>query len=274
MEKKKNVSLDRVIAKIDNDFNPDNSDWIPRVGAWAIDALSQIDALRTNKKKKKYNIVDRIVYLDCPLTKGDFKVYDKNGCEIKEASNVDCRCITSMGESASETSSVINEFTPDTIDIINTGNQEDTVFAETINDKYPYRYNIIHNKTRINPCERNYVIADCNKLEVNFDDEYLYIEMEYIETVCSETYGCELPVIPNNGIVLEAITYYCMYKMLTRGYKHSVFNLNASQYGTNPYYLWKELKEEAKRSIINDNIDETSKLFRSNLFIETFDPRN
>jgi len=62
--------------------------------------------------------------------------------------------------------------------------------------------------------------------------------------------------------------------MLCRGYKHPVFNLNASQYGTNPYYIWNQLKEEAKRSVLNNNADDSSKLFRSNLFIETFDTRN
>lgn len=44
-----NTNIERIIAKIDNDFNPDNSDWIPRVAAWCIDAMSQIDVLPTEK---------------------------------------------------------------------------------------------------------------------------------------------------------------------------------------------------------------------------------
>ena len=35
-----NTSVERIIAKIDNDFNPDGSDWIPRVIAWTIDAMT------------------------------------------------------------------------------------------------------------------------------------------------------------------------------------------------------------------------------------------
>lgn len=273
MQQKQNTKIETLIAKIDNDFNPDNSDWIPRVGAWAIDALSQIDALRTKKDKRKYNINDRIVYLDCEIQDGDFKVFDKNGCEVVKADSVNncCGAIPSKGGN----SQTIKELTPYTVDIVNTGNDSaPTVMAETINDKYPNRYNLIHYKSTGNYCQRNYVLLDCNKLEVNFDDDYLYIETEYIETFCSETFGCELPVIPNNAIVLEAVAYYCMFKMLTRGYKHPVFNLNASQYGTNPYYLWREMKEEAKRSALNKDNEISSKMFRSNLFIETFDPRN
>ena len=63
--------------------------------------------------------------------------------------------------------------------------------------------------------------------------------------------------------------------MLCRGYKHPVFNLNASQYGTNPYYMWNQLKDEAKRSVIAGVVnDADADLFRSNLFVNTFDPRH
>ena len=76
-------------------------------------------------------------------------------------------------------------------------------------------------------------------------------------------------------MLIEAIAYYCMYKMLCRGYKHPVFNLNASQYGTNPYYMWNQLKDEAKRSVIAGVVDDAdADLFRSNLFVNTFDPRH
>ena len=54
-------------------------------------------------------------------------------------------------------------------------------------------------------------------------------------------------------------------------------NLAASQYGTNPYYIWLQMKEQAKRSIINRNfdrdMDDSSRMFRSALYIDTFDPK-
>ena len=147
--------------------------------------------------------------------------------------------------------------------------------AKRRDSKYPFRYNIHHYVLGDNNIqERNYVLVDCDKIEINFDANYIYVETEYVETVCSNLFNCEVPVIPNNGLLIEAIAYYCIYKMLCRGYKHPVFNLNASQYGTNPYYIWNQLKEEAKRSVLNNNADDSSKLFRSNLFIETFDTRN
>lgn len=272
-----NTNVERIIAKIDNDFNPDNSDWIPRVGAWCIDAMSQLDVLRTKRKRKKLIVSDRIAYSECPLETNNIKIYDNKGCELKEANNRRC-CDNSpsTGEYASETSDTKVAITPNTADLINTGNKQapNYVVAETINDKYPYRYNVKHYTTGSSNKDYNYVIVDNDKIELNFDTDFIYVESDYIETACSERFGCELPVIPNNGLLIEAIAYYCMYKMLCRGYKHPMFNLQASQYGTNPYYMWTQLKDEAKRSIINRNIDDaSSKLFRTNLFIDTFDPR-
>lgn len=271
-------SVERIIAKIDNDFNPDNSDWIPRVGAWCIDAMSQLDVLRTKKQKKKLTVQDRIAYSTCPLD-SNITVYDSNGCEVKEASDssVSSCCGNSSDDDSSSSSSVVKNITPSTIDVVSTGNgtAPNYVIANTINEKYPYRYNVQHYIIG-GHCdqEKTYVLADCNKIEINFDDDYIYVETEYIETKCNDTYGCELPTIPNNGLLIEAIAYYCMYKMLCRGYKHPVFNLSASQYGTNPYYMWTQLKDEAKRSLLNGDIGDAGKLFRSTLFIDTFDPRN
>lgn len=272
-----NTNLERIIAKIDNDFNPDNSDWIPRVGAWCIDAMSQLNVLRTKRKKKKIVVKNRIARSECPINNSDIKIYDNKGCEIKKASDSPCCDNDSLtGKFASETSDIITNVTANTINIVNTGQSKGHpyVFAETVNDKYPYRYNIKNNVLEDNNIqERNYVLIGSDVIELNFDTNFIYIETEYIETICSESLGCEVPVIPNNGLLIEAISYYCIYKMLCRGYKHPVFNLQNSYGGTNPFVIWNQLKDEAKRSVVNNNIDDGSDLFRSNLFINTFDPR-
>lgn len=273
MKKPSVTNVERIIAKIDNDFNPDNSDWIPRVGAWVIDAMNQINALKTKRKKIKIPVNERIAIAECNLD--NVIVYDKNGCKLKEETE-ECRCGMQYPSTGRLAENSIN-ITANTITYENTGNEETANYAvaEPINDKRPYQYNVHLYKYGTTDKCKTYVIIDNNKIELNFDTDYIYIECDYIETVCSDMYNCELPVIPNNGMLIEAITYYCMYKMLTRGYKHPVMNLGASQYGTNPYYLWHTMKEEARRSIINQDIDnDSSKLFRSGLYINTFDPRN
>ena len=90
MQMKANTNIEHIIAKIDNDFNPDNSDWIPRVAAWAIDAMSQINVLRKVRKKKKLIVKDRIAYSECDIDEDSLKVYDNNGCIINKAEEESC----------------------------------------------------------------------------------------------------------------------------------------------------------------------------------------
>ena len=46
MANNKTITIEHIIAKLDNDFNPDNSDWIPRVPAWCVDAMNELKVLR------------------------------------------------------------------------------------------------------------------------------------------------------------------------------------------------------------------------------------
>lgn len=272
------TTVERIIAKIDNDFNPNNSDWIPRVAAWCIDAMQQLDVLLTEKVRKKLTVKDRIAMSDCCLKGLDIKVFDKNGCEIPEASKAKrCGCNnSSTGENQKSNSdaschhmrthrTVEFECYPQNKEIV-------AVNAQQINNKYPPRYNVkeIYRSPSFN---ENYVVSGDFSIELNFDTDYIFIEYNSVKTIEGHD-GNNYPMIPNNGKLIEAIVYYCMYKMLCRGYQHPVFNLQASQYGTNPYYIWTTTKDEAKRSVINDGINEdVSKLFRSAFFISSFYPR-
>lgn len=276
---KTNTNVERIIAKIDNDFNPDNSDWIPRVGAWCIDAMSMIDCLCLERKKVKLAVKDRIATSSCPIDNNNIKVYDSNGCKIKEAEEAQdgCACPSTGGVPKSGTTELsASAGLYETNNPIATA--PDYLVAETLNaDKeWPGRYRINeYNLGQDNIKERNYVLADCNKIELNFDTDCIVIEYDAVKTEPTSL-GYELPVIPNNGVLIEALVYYCMYKMLCRGYKHPVFNLQASQYGTNPYYIWTQIKEEARRSVLANQFDsdeDIAKILRGNFYINTFDPR-
>ena len=71
------TNVERIIAKIDNDFNPNNSDWIPRVGAWVHDALSQLQVNQYETVSKKLQVTNGIVR-SCNELPNDIKVRTKN----------------------------------------------------------------------------------------------------------------------------------------------------------------------------------------------------
>ena len=247
------ITIEHIIAKIDNDFNPDNSDWIPRVAAWCTDAMSQLNVLNKVDRKRRYEVHDRVVKSPCCFDKYNMKVYDANGCEVKQAGERGC-CLGSPSTGGGIQSNIDTPCNPNgskTREVIENPNAvEDVVFTEHVNTVDVLdRHNVYSVKTAPRR-ERNYVVSG-NTIELNFDTNYITVVQKEIETKYSEYYKCELPLIPNNGLLAEALAYYCMYKMLCRGYKHPVFNLHASQYGTNPYYMWEQLKSKAKASVIN-----------------------
>ena len=277
---KNTTTIERIIAKIDNDFNPDNSEWILRVGSWVHDALGLLDISNTERVKERFEDKNRIAYSKCEL-KGKIKVYDYNGCEIKEFDNVikDCKgkCgfnsfpstgngIQTIAVSSTKTTAIVKNNNPAIV--------PKEVITKQINGGDGSRYNIME-LYKSNGINRNYILIDCKHIELNFDTDCIIVEHDDIKMCHSDIYNCDFPEIPNNAKVIEYLVYYCMYKMLCRGYKHQVFNLSASQYGTNPYYIYKQLEDEAKRSYINDGIDnDLSHLWRSGFFIGMFDPRN
>lgn len=269
-----NVSIERIIAKIDNDFNPDNTDWIPRVASWVTDALLQLDVNLTKRKRISLPIRNRIGISQYNLRNAI--IYDKCGNRIKEATANASDCPCNGSPSTGDLEQTTTASATDTSETICNEDANDAPNQMVSQQIAPNRYNIYEFELGCDK-QRNYVLIDDTKIELNFDTDCIQLEYDFIETQESELYGCELPMIPNDGVLIEALTYFCMYKMLTRGYKHSVMNLAASQYGTNPYYIWLQMKEQAKRSIINRNfdrnMDDSSRMFRSALYIDTFDPK-
>ena len=270
------TNIDRIIAKIDNDFNPDNSDWIPRVGAWIYDALGFLNVTTTEKVKEKFIVKNRIAYSKCEL-KGDIKIYDKNGCEIKELDETlnSCGCLNNIPFTG-EQIEIKSENGSGTIAIVknNKVNVPDEVIIKQINGGDGTRYNVNEIWKNNKNNNHNYVLVDCKNIELNFDTDYIIVEHDKLKCSHSDIYNCDFPDIPDNAKLIEYLAYWCIYKMLLRGYKHPVMNLAASQYGTNPYYIAKSMEDEVKRSIINRGINEDlTNLWRSAFFIGTFNPR-
>lgn len=264
------ISVEHIIAKIDNDFNPDNSDWIPRVAAWCVDAMNELKILRKIDKKTKLTVINRIAKSKCCLIDDGLKVYDSNGCEVPRATEGKCSCsddeISSSSTGGESTNKDYLGMPKDchpsstrTTEVIDTGKVgcNHSVYTLHKNTDCPRCQHEVHSdcispRGWSNKSKHNYIISDGNTIELNFDDTCITIVNKEVETKYSDAYHCEIPVIPNNGKLIQGLAYYCMSRMLMRGYKHPVFNLNASQYGTNPFYLWESMKKDIKTSVALD----------------------
>lgn len=244
--KQHTLKISRLIGKIDNDFNISESDWIPRVAAWVIDALSQMKVLPMERKRRVLEVSERIAQFPCCINADEIKVYDKNGCEISQLdSNSSCGCNIND-----------NNYSPQEIAVIDDNNKSGVNFMNV--------------GTVINNSNRNFVLQG-NNIELNFNTDKIIVETLEVATYYDEYYDCEVPYIYDDGLLLEALAWYCLFKYLSRGSKHTIYDLKSTNAVINPYMQWQALKVKAANSVkIKLNQD---KGWRSFFYNSTFIPR-
>ena len=248
MKIKKQVQLSRLIGKVDNDFNLSESDWIPRVGAWVTDALSQMKCLPMERKRRTLEVSSRIATFPCELNTTELKVFDTRGCEIPALnSNNRCGC---SGLGTKNPNSEIAIFDSENKTGINTMEIANIVTASN----------------------RNFVVAG-NNIELNFDNDSIVVESYEVATYYDEYFDCEVPYIYDNGKLLEALSWYILFKYLSRGSKHTVYSLTSPNPVTNPFTQWNTLRPKAEMSVKIDLAKETERGWRNFFYNSTFDPR-
>ena len=220
------LTLQRLIGKVDNDFNISESDWIPRVAAWTIDALSQMKVLPMERKRRTLEVSDRIAQFPCTINAEELSVYDSNGCKIPAyKKSKSCSCNKGNIPFTGEQIGVTNPYAP---------NGWETVQVADV----------------VTAGNRNFIL-DGNNIILNFDTDKIDVESLEIATYHDDYYDCECPYIYDDGLLLEALSWYILYKYLSRGSKHPVYNLQSTNYVTNPFMQWTNLKPKVSTSIKN-----------------------
>lgn len=218
------LTLQRLIGKVDNDFNISESDWIPRVAAWTIDALSQMKVLPMERKRRTLEVSDRIAQFPCTINAEELSVYDSNGYKIPSYKKF---------KSCSHNKS----------NILSTGEQ-----IGVTNSYAPNGWETVQVANVVTTGNRNFVL-DGNNIILNFDTDKIDVESLEIATYHDDYYDCECPYIYDDGLLLEALSWYILYKYLSRGSKHTVYSLQSNSPVTNPYIQWNTLRPKAMASV-------------------------
>lgn len=247
MKVKNQVSLKRLIGKIDNDFNISESDWIPRVAAWVIDALSQMQCLPTERKRRKLEVSNKIANFPCTFNSKEIKVFDKNGCEIKHIDFIKNNCCSDLDNNFSNSEIAVYKH--------NAKNGADTLDIATVNN---------YNK---------YYIINGNNIELSFNTDCIIVESNEVATYYDDYFNCEVPYIYDNGILLEALSWYVLYKYLSRGSKHPVYSLTSPNQVLNPFIQWNTLRLKAMTAVKNELNAGKDDGWRNFFYNSTFDPR-
>ena len=242
------LKLQRLIGKIDNDFNISESDWIPRVAAWTIDALSQMKVLPMEKKRRELEVSDRVATFPCTLNATELKVFDSNGVEIPNYDAAkDCKC--------SDTAGIYRKKEIGVTDPSNINGWETIQVANVVSAN-----------------SRNFVL-DCNNIELSFDTDKITVESFEVATYHDDYYDCECPYIYDDGLLLEALAWYCLFKYLSRGSHHAVYDLKSNSPVTNPWIQWNTLRPKAAASV-KAKIGKTDDGWNNFFYNSTFLPRS
>lgn len=250
------LSIERIIGKLDNDFNISESDWIPRVAAWTIDALSQMNCLPLERKRRIIPVHNKIGVLPCKPNGISIKVYTTCGNEIPNLRNAgnmttletinpntwlhdnsNCNCDNSYhsNDRICNTKVINNYRTPEEIAVIDDINKSGVDFMKIA-------------KTKIEVNNPNFILID-NKIELNFDTNAILVETLETATYYDEYYDCDVPYIYDDGLLLEAVCWYILFKYLSRGSKHPVYSLDSNSQITNPFVQWNTLRVRAAASV-------------------------
>lgn len=239
------LTLQRLIGKIDNDFNISESDWIPRVAAWTIDALSQMKVLPMARKRRTLEVSNRIAQFPCTMNAEEIRVFDSNGIEIAPFdTKKNCSCPTSTISSTGEQIAITNS---------KAKNGWETTQVVNI----------------VNPSNRNFVI-DGNNIDLNFDTNIIIVETYEVATYYDEYYDCECPYIYDDGLLLEALSWYVLFKYLSRGSKHPIYDIKSPNPAINPIIQWNNLKSKAAASVarkLNDSTSGWNNFFYNSTFL-------
>lgn len=278
MKLKNQLPISRLIGKIDNDFNLGESDWIPRVAAWSIDALNQMNILPKHRVRRILQVNNRLATLPEIFGLHNLKVYDNHGCEIPLAKNSKCCRDNNEANSISQTILVTNPTSHGGIQV------DDHIVVYDINGN-PIEYSEIegiHYTNQLfneqnefinlpNRTNRNFVL-ECRTIELNYDTDFICVETLETATYFDEYYQDCVPYLYDDGNLLEALAWYCLYKYLSRGSKHPVYDLKSSSPVLNPYHHWIDMKSKAKSSVLNA-ISNNEDGWRSFFYNSTFAPR-
>jgi len=238
MKIKSLLPLERIVAKVDNDFNIDQSDWIPRAAAWTIDCLSILKCAPYQRKRERCDVIDRVARCKNLTNSKSIKVYDDHGCEIDNATGEDAVSAFGCFESADNTSFYGGDK--------KWSDEEIAIFTNSADVRERLKVGrscVNHNK--------NFVVTANNMIELNFDADFIVVEYFGVATYYSEYFNEDVPYVYDNGLLLEAISWYIMMRILQRGYKHQVFTLTGPE-PVNPYIQFNKIKDNAIASVKKD----------------------
>jgi len=191
------ISSKEIIARVDNNFTIDFSDWIHSAPLWIADALALIQTTMVwESTTTDVEITGHVGLLPCNIKALRGVVYNKE--RLYTTTKMYNSLLDSVGLFSSE-----------------------------------HSYELSGNRNIITTFEEGTITVIYYRPMVEYWKEH----------------NVYLPIIPDNMVLIEAIKWFILKRLLEKGAKHPIFSLRESNVYINPAMAWEQYSRKAKNSL-------------------------
>lgn len=229
------ISSGVVIHRIIEDYGIHSMDFITRIPTWICEALADL------------NIQQHLINIGKTIEFDEYRCQIPDGCE-------NIRLITINGKRADYTTNPApldsddGKYIPLAMSFPIGTNLTDNVVLDVQRSISPSLYTYSINGSYINLNVRNGLLG---------------ILFHGLPMVIDEVLKINVPLIPNNEILIGALRDFVMIRVLQRGYKHAVLNLKENNPYTNPAIAYDSAKIKVRNSCNKLTIDKRNDCSKS-----------
>lgn len=229
------ISSGVIIHDVIEDFNIQSMDFITRVPSWIIQALQDL-----NIQLQYIDVADKLEFTD-------YRCLIPDGCKYIRVVIID---------------KYKAELTDNPAPVI-----ADSISYIPLAVSFPLGvYSIENEILDLSQLHRatNYTYSiNGSYLHLNVANGELGLLYKRLPFVLDEVIKINVPLIPNNEVLKEALKLFVMTRILQRGYKHPVFNLRENNPFTNPALKYDSMKIKVRNACNVLTLDKRENCSRS-----------
>ena len=232
---------DSILSRLDNDFNVNSGDWIPRVPQWLYQCLSDLNIYLSLIPKAHVSIVSNYS-TNIPDDLQLMTAIEYNGSRLTR--------IGSYSYKPQSTSSNSSAYIKTNVGITLTGTLENVTLDDSLSDIEVQLSKIrVYDASSVIDLPGNsetYRLIPNGTIETSFEEGLIVFHYYSFPSAYNERLNSLCPLIPDNNAVEDAATWYIFQSILQRGHKHPVFTLGNPNWKLDPFERYRKARLNAK----------------------------
>lgn len=243
------VEADEVVARLDNDFNVKQGDYISRIPQWIHQCLSDLN-IYLGLVPKAY--VGEVTNYTCELPSDLNRLIgvEHNGARMERRATGQYKTTVTTDTTFAYISTGVG------VTVHGSNVEIDESLTHVSIDTNRIR---VYDASTINELpisSQYYYLLPNNKIETSFEAGGVTFHYYILPASYNERLNSLCPLIPDNEAVKDAIAWYLFQSILQRGGKHPVFTLGNPNWKLDPYERYRKARLNAKNKANSDDSDQ------------------